>query len=315
MVKRKNNWKVCCIGITTCFSFYTQASFCQRIQTFTDKKDILIGEQIQYKVKASFPRGVFKVHWFTIPDSIPHFEVIEQGRIDSSAENTNTVFLQTITLTSFDSGQWSIPSFAVNFDPVKDDTTINLFTDPVPVNVTYSPPDSTNELRDIKPVIKVTVTDYSWYYIIGGILLFLLSGFLFYRYWKKKKKVTPPLYISKLSAYDEAMLEIGKLAQHDLQNAGDVKLYHSTLSVIFKRYLGRKQNKNLLNKTTGDLLIRIADSSMAAGRISNLATALRCTDAVKFARYLPEVTESEDCKLKIKETIDLIEHQAITNKP
>lgn len=315
MAKSKNNWKGCCIGITTCFSFYTPACFSQHIQTFTDKKEILIGEQIQYKVKASFPPGVFKLHWFTVPDSIAHFIVIGQSRIDSSGENNNTIFQQTITLTSFDSGRWNIPAFAVNFDPVKDDTTLNLFTDPVPVNVTYSPPDSTNELRDIKPIIKVTVTDYFLYYIIGGIVLLLLVIIFIYRYRKRGKKPELTLMDSKLSPYDEAMQELNKLGSYNLQNADEVKGYHGKLSGIFKRYLGRKQNTNLLNRTTSDLLIRIGENSMTATDVSTLATALRCTDAVKFAKYLPASSESEDCLQKIKATINLIEPRTINHKP
>jgi hypothetical protein len=49
--------------------------------------------------------------------------------------------------------------------------------------------------------------------------------------------------------------------------------------------------------------------------ISKLATALRCTDAVKFAKYLPQADESNDCLQKIKETIILTERQTTNNKP
>jgi hypothetical protein len=51
------------------------------------------------------------------------------------------------------------------------------------------------------------------------------------------------------------------------------------------------------------------DIHLPAEDISKLATALRCTDAVKFAKYLPLSNESEDCLQKIKETIHVIEHK------
>jgi hypothetical protein len=87
-------------------------------------------------------------------------------------------------------------------------------------------------------------------------------------------------------------------------------MYHTKLAAIFKNYLGRKQQVNLLNKTTGDLLISMSKINLSPGNISDLATALRCTDAVKFAKYLPLSNESEDCLIKIKETINLTEHKS-----
>ena len=92
-----------------------------------------------------------------------------------------------------------------------------------------------------------------------------------------------------------------------MQDAAEIKLYHIKLAAIFKNYLGRKQGKNLFNKTTGDLLISMKEANLPPDNISELATALRCTDAVKFAKYLPLSNQSEDCLRKIKETIELTE--------
>ena len=135
----------------------------------------------------------------------------------------------------------------------------------------------------------------------------LVIVFILYRYFKKKKKSTPATPVSILSPYDEAMEEIKKLAQYNLQNAAEIKLYHIKLADIFKNYIGRKQGKNLFNKTAGDLLINMKEVNLPATNISDLATALRCTDAVKFAKYLPLPDQSEDALQKIKKTIELTE--------
>ena len=180
-------------------------------------------------------------------------------------------------------------------------------TDSFYVNVAYSPADSSNELRDIKPIITVYITDYFWYYIIAGALLLLLIIYLLYRYFKKKKEDAPATPLSKLLPYDEAMQALKALEKYNLQDAAEIKQYHIQLAGIFKHYLGRKQSKSLLNKTTGDLLISIKEMELPAISISALATALRCTDAVKFARYLPLTNESGESLQQIKETISLIE--------
>jgi hypothetical protein len=317
MVIRKINWRVLCIGITTCFSFCIHICFSQTIQTITDKRDILIGEQVQLKIKAIFPPGGYFLNkWITIPDSIPHFDIVDAGKVDTITYKDNSkAFEQTIILTSFDSGRWVFPSLPVEFSNATGQPARNLQTDSFAVNISYSPPDSTNQLRDIKPIIPVSVIDHTWYYIIGGIVLLLLVVVLLYRYFKKNRKLKPQGPVSRLSPYEEAMQELDSLANVNLQNVEEVKRYHTKLADIFKNYLGRKQNRNLLNKTTGDLLIRMTENNMPQENISILATALRCNDAVKFAKYIPLAAESEDSLKKIKETINLIEHITQNSKP
>ncbi len=301
--------------MTACFSFCTAFCFSQSIQTFADKKDILIGEQVKLKIKAIFPTGQVNLDkWFSLPDSIPHFDIIEAGKIDTINNSDNSKAIeQSITFTSFDSGNWVFPSFPLELSGTASQPVKKLQTDSIIINVSYLP-DSTNQLRDIKPIIPVSFTDYTWYYIAGGIVLLLLIIGLLYSYWKKRKKLKPEEALSKLSAYDEAIQELGKLAKYDLQNADEVKMYHTKLSDIFKRYLGRKQNKNLANKTTGELLIRITEANMSQEDISTLAMALRCNDAVKFAKYIPPAAESEYCKSKLKEIIDSIEKKHLSTE-
>ncbi len=281
------------------------------VKTFVDKSDILIGEQIKYKVTATFPDGVFKVHWFMPPDSVAHFEIVDRSKIDTVSANNTTTFEQTITLTSFDSGRWNTPAFKINFDPVKDDTTLNLFTDSIPVNVGYAAADTTNELRDIKPIMEVTVKDYFWYYIGGGILLLLIIAIMLWRYFKNRKKAPLPISSSKLSPYDEAMQNMENLKTLNLQKPEDVKQYHARLSEIFKWYVSRRQQFSIMNKTSGDVLVHLTEFRLPNEQVTNVATALRLGDAVKFAKFVPLITESEECYNKIKEVIQFIH----TSKP
>ena len=303
-----NIWCYCLVTVAYCLMSLASFSQSPSIQTTVDKNDILIGEQVKVTVRANFRPGLYNIHWLALPDSIPHFEVVDLSKAETITykDNSNAIE-QTITFTSFDSGKWTIPAFPINFDPLVDDTTLNLVTDPVPVNVMYSKPDSTNQLRDIKPIMDVTITDYTWYYVAGGVLLLCIIVYFIWRYLKNKKAQPRPVFESKLSPYDEAMQELIKLDQYDLQDAAEIKAYHVRLSEIFKRYIGRKENKDLANHTTSELLIQMKDNGLSNDDISKLATAMRCSDAVKFAKYLPTMIESAESKDKIKETIDLIE--------
>jgi hypothetical protein len=276
------------------------------VQTFIDKNDILIGEQIQYKVRASFPTGAFNVHWLSLPDSIAHFEVVDKSKIDSSFDNNKTVLQQTITLTSFDSGRWNTPALAIGFVPVKNDSTLSLFSDSIPINVGYAAPDSTNQLRDIKPIVEVTIKSYFWYYVGGGLLALFVAGYFLWRYFKNRKKDPDIQFKSRLTAYNEAIQELEKLKKLNLQNPEELRQYHSSLAQIFKWYISRRQKVSILNKTTGDVLVLLSNSNLSANITSSAATVLRCGDAVKFAKYLPEAAESEACLNEIKKVIGAI---------
>ena len=284
------------------------------VKTAVDRTAILIGEQIQYKVTATFPADITKVHWLNVPDSVAHFQVVDRSKIDTLTENNSTVLQQTITLTSFDSGKWNTPAFIINFNPAKDDTTINLLTDSIPINVGYAPADSTNQLRDIKPIMEVEVKNYLWYYIGGGIVLLLIIAYILWKYFKNKKQNPPPAFASKTSPYDEAMQALDKLKQLNLQNAEEIKQYHFRLAEIFKWYISRKQRFSIMNKTTGDVLVHLAENNLQAATIADAATALRCGDAVKFAKFLPAVAESEACFNKIKSAINFIQQKSV-NQP
>lgn len=303
MTSKTNYLNVLRTGLTTCFILCVQFVYCQTLQTFTDKKDILIGEQIKLTIKGPLSPANSLAQGIAVPDSIPHFEIVEASKPDTI---DNNVLQQTIIITSFDSGRWSFPALPVEFTGAAPQPPV-AYTDSFYVNVSYAPADSTNQLRDIKPIIKVSVFDFFWIYVAAGILVLLVVIALLYFYFKKKKRDTPAEPVSKLSPYDEAMEALKNLSRYDLQTPEEIRLYHMQLAALFKNYLGRKQHKNLFNKTTGELLIAVKETGASHETISQLATALRCTDAVKFAKYLPSPDQSDDALQKIKETIQLTE--------
>ena len=240
-----------------------------------------------------------------LPDSIPHFDLLENNNFDTVSSNGSYLVRKKIIFTSFDSGAWQIPSFEVLL--LKNNTSSKLNTDSILVNVGYSPADSTNQLRDIKPVMEVIATDYFWYYIAAAALALIIIGLLLYYYLKNRKKKPLPVFHSALSPYDEAMKALQELKQYDLDMPEQVKTYHVLLSDIFRKYYSRKQSKNLMNKTTGDILMDIKELGNEPVLLSTVAGALRCADAVKFAKYIPGITESNQSHEQVKAAIELIE--------
>lgn len=298
----------------SCFAFLLSVAQ-PVVKTSVDKNEVLIGQQFILKVQASFSGDDFFIKWIQVPDSLQHFELIEKSKIDSAFTNTKLSGLsQTFILTSFDSGKWVFPSFNINFSPAKDDTTFNIFTDSLPITVSYSIADTTSALKDIKAIRQVEVFNPFWYWAGGALLLLLLVLIIiwWYRRNKKNRKIVPVQ--SKLSPLEEAMQELEKLKEHGVTLPEEVQQYHTRLIEIFRRYLSRKENADYLNKTTSDILIDIRNNYAGQEILSNTATALRFSNAVKFAKYLPPVADSEANKLIIKNTIQLIESSSTYTK-
>src|SRR5580693_3418030 len=74
-----------------------------------NRNQILIGEPIEVTLEARFPLGI-SMTWFPL-DSLPHFDYIEKGKLDSTVTQDGKTFRQDIVITSFDSGTFKIPSF------------------------------------------------------------------------------------------------------------------------------------------------------------------------------------------------------------
>lgn len=311
MFKRKINRGGLITGLTICFSFCSLIAASQSIQAFTDKKDILIGEQINLKIKATFQPSALRLKsWFSLTDTIPHFEIVEAGRIDTiNYKDNSRAFEQTLIVTSFDSGEWTFPALPIKFDDLKSNKTADLFTDPFEVNVSYSPPDSTNQLRDIKPIIEVKTGPDYFRIVLWSALALLLIIIIVLLIRKYGKKELPIQFSGKLSPYDEAMQELEKLNSLNLEDPADIKQFHSRLAAVFKWYISRRQRFTIMNKTTGDVLVYLAEKNVAKDTVAETATVLRCGDAVKFAKFQPTAIESNECLDKIRSVINSIQPQ------
>jgi hypothetical protein len=300
--------------ILTISCLFSENIFAQppTIQTTIDKKSILIGEQLHLKVTTSMPDNTYRLAWFDVQDSFGNFKVVHEDKIDSTITNGTLGFSQDITLTSFDSGRQVIPQLTLNVETLQGDSSFNLNTDSIPVEVSYSPLDSSATFHDIKAIIDVKKEwEWWWWAILGAavILLFFWIRFLI-RFFRKKNQ--PDIFQSKLSPYDEAMQLLNDLDKEKLLQQNEVKEYHIRLTDIFRRYISRKTQVNKMHQTTDELLMDINDLDLNKEHLASFANALRMGSAVKFAKFIPPQSESESCLLQVRSMITGI--NTISNK-
>lgn len=276
----------------------------QNLKTTVDRSSILIGERIQYDIVFTFPTADYQVQ-FNTPDSLPHFLIIGKNAYDTTDRKGNFLVVQKLLLTSFDSGKWSIPALPVKLK--KGSSVYNMNTDPVVIDVGYSPEDTTG-LHDIKPPIEVKLIEKTDWLLIGAsILTALLLAYLLYRYFKNRGKKEDPVFHSSQTAYQEAIASLEALKQNSLSSNEQVKEYHVTLSEILKKYNSRKQQRNLMNRTTGELLIEFKELGAGSEMISMIAENLRYNDAVKFAKFIPPKYESEKALEQTRKLVDMLQ--------
>lgn len=261
------------------------------IKATLNKNRILIGEPFQLTVEARIPGGAI-VKPVRI-DTISHFEFLEKPVIDTTRDGKEITIKGVYTLTSFDSGHWVIPSYALS-SAIKTDT--------LPVDVVFSEFDPNQDYHDIKDIIEVEEEKKKqkwWLYIAGGILLFALIMLLL----KKKKKPVPKTVEPAATAFEEAMNQLAKLKA----SAPGPKEFYSRLIDIFKLYVFRKKGILSLQKTTDDLVIQLRDLQIPKDIFDPLAQSLRLGDFVKFAKYVPAAEDDQAAFNHVKKGIEEIE--------
>lgn len=284
------------------------------VKTEVNKNKILIGERINLHVETSMPDNTYRLSWFSVPDSFGNFVTVAKNKIDSSYANGNLKFSQNILLTSFDSGRQIIPPLTLSASTLDGDSSFNLYTDSIPINVGYSPADSIMPFHDIKNIIEVKKEWpwWAWTLVVLGVLLLVIWILFLLKFFKKKKDI--PVFESKLSPYDEAIQSLTDLEKENLLANNKIKDYHIRLTEIFKRYLSRKTNTYQMHLTTDELLIKLNELPLSKEQVAEFANTLRMGNAVKFAQYIPPAFENEKCFSQTKEIITAI-NNIVNQKP
>jgi len=263
------------------------------IRSAIDKNKIVIGEQIHLTLEADFPLQV-PMSFFTV-DSIPHFEILERKKIDTVDDRQGIKLSQSLTLTSFDSGHWVIPSFELPADKP-------MFTDSVAMDVGFSPFDPNQDYHDIKDVIDVQVVEKkeeTWYWYAAASAL-LVAAIIYFLLRKKKK---PVVKVPFVDPYKEAKQELEKLRKENLSS----KPFYTRLVDIFRLYISRRKGIASLQKTTDDLVVQLRSLKLPADEFNHLAQSLRLGDFVKFAKFEPAESDKTDSFKTIAEFIENIE--------
>lgn len=261
-----------------------------------DKQKIVIGEPFRLTLTAVVPAGK-PIAWFAV-DTLPHFEIQDRSKVDSLLKGELLQLSQTLKITSWDSGQWQIPSFSL--------PDVKKKTPPIPITVTFSSFDPTQDYHDIKDILEVPrPARTTWYwFLIGALLLALLFLLLFPG--KKDKKALA--FVPDAGAYKTALAQLSALEKEAASK--EAGRFYTELVGIFRTYLKQRKGIESFQKTTDDLCIQLKNVDLPTENFGPLVQTLRMSDLVKFAKFVPAGEENRESIRIIKNAITVIEEKA-----
>ena len=273
----------------------------QKAVVSIDRKQILIGEQIQLGLKFSFPSGSGDVSFPQFEnDTITQFiEIIHRNETDTlSAGEKITELQQVYMITSFDSGRQVIPSLPfLWYDKGKSEPEI-IFSDSMFFDVGMVEVDTTQAIKDIKDPwgIPFQWMDYIWHFIIG-LLLIVIVIVLLYIYNRRKKGLPlfPARTIPLLPPHEEALKALDRIKEEKVWRSGMIKDYYTVLTDTLRRYIERRFDIDAPEMTSAETIDALSQTEADQESARKLEHVLKTADMVKFAKANPVVTENENC--------------------
>jgi hypothetical protein len=260
-----------------------------------DTNTVLIGNPVTILLRLSQPASL-SIDWPDV-DSIGQFEVLSKGKIDTlnTDEKGTLLRAQTLTVTAYDSGHLTIPSFSFNYKEKGTEVQKTVTTEPLAINVLLVQVDTTKEIQDIRPVVDVP---YDWSYILlvilGWLLLILIVGGIILWFQRKKKQddavVAPELL---RPAHEIALEELAALDEGKFWQQGNIKYYYSSLTEIVRHYIELRWKVNAMELTSDEILANGFVQMLDAEQKEKLSYLVRLADLVKFAKSQPLAYESE----------------------
>jgi hypothetical protein len=264
----------------------------QSIRSKVDTTSILIGNPVHFSFEMELPANT-KINFPAWNDSLFNgLTLLEIGKVDTirMEGKSDLKLTQTLTLTAFDSGDFSIPPITLF---INGDSTKPLFTEPYQIKSTFPPVALDKEIKDIKPPIEPAFDWVFWTLIALGILAALVIAWLAFQIFQKKQNPFAKIFEEKpLPPHEKALKKLEELKQKKLWQNGMEKQYHVELSEIVREYIEGRFKVQALEQVT-DQTLEEMKFLVSPEVLTMLKQILSLSDLVKFARQQASQGENE----------------------
>ena len=123
-----------------------------------ERDSLMIGDQVGLELGINVPEG-FLVSWPALKDTISkHIEIVNFQDIDTSNKENTLILNRKLTITSFDSGYFKIPSYTFRFHHAGDTVLYEARTPEQYIEVYTPAVDTTQAFKVIKAPVKEPYT-------------------------------------------------------------------------------------------------------------------------------------------------------------
>lgn len=277
-----------------------------------------IGDLIKLEVTAAYPSG----YTVNLPLGLTfeplHKVAVAETEPESTGQGFRKVF--TITLQHFAVGDARVPSFPITY--LAPDGGVHTVQVPETAftvgSLLANEPDPKRQGEDPPVSLEYpnTTAELILYSGLAALLLGLVGGLLFAR-WRRRPRpaYVPPPVPAHVAAY-EALAELEKA---DLIAKNQYQDYYLELTEIAKAYVEGRFGIAALDRTTDELrrdLERLAPQ-IAPLKPTDVVRFLQDCDLVKFARFAPPPSETQQAFNYVREMVDVTAPKPETkdNKP
>jgi len=283
----------CALLFTVQFVVHAQSGSIT-IDSKVDKGTIRIGDLIVYSVILRHDPEIEVV----LPElgaNLGNFEIRDYNVHDRRIENEHTVEQIDYTISTFDTGEFEIPSVAFFYNHKDDTLRAVLKTQPIKIVVESLKPSEAGDIRDLKEPHELP-RDYRQLLIWGGIILAVLIcvGILIYIWYRRRlgKSLLPTKTEPPRPVHEIALDELEALRASPLLLEGKVKEYYIILSEIIRRYIEGRYFIVAMELTSLELDRELRNADIDPQHTALINSFMADCDMVKFAKYLPTDEEN-----------------------
>ncbi len=267
----------------------------------TDTTDYLIGDQIHYSLFIKMDKDVYIINPF-FRDSLKNIDVLEiSDPVAEENEDGKSVKYKYI-LSRFDSAQIKIPPIKIEYRTKSDSTLKSVLSNSVTFNVHRMNVAMEEEIKDIKPPIRLF--NYLFIIYILIVLIALVIGYFIYRkYFKNKPQPLIKPKIEKIPLHQLTLHKLDQLEKEELWQKGFVKDYHSKITEIIREYFEKQFGLPALERTTTESLKLLSKHPLGIKVLDITSQFFSNADLVKFAKFTPLETVNNEMMTQAKEIV------------
>lgn len=268
-----------------------------------DSTLLFIGGQMNLKLEVQQPKQVviaFPNYKDTIISAI---EIIGTPKIDTVIiDNNNIAVSREYRITSFDSGLHYIPPIA--FEYYDGQIQRKFEANPLAINVInpFVEVDPQKGVFDIKENLdlpfKLSELKRFIKWVLLGILLIALV-IVGYYLWSKRERPIKEFFIKekpKEPAHIIALRDLEQIKSEKLWQKGEVKVFHSKITDVLRRYLKDRYEFNAVEQTTNEILSALKKVDLSEKELLiKIEKVFETSDLVKFAKFSPLPDDNDIC--------------------